>query len=139
MTVAIVVPLFSPADDVVGRLRSLAVHFTVVAVDDSPAGTEQSIIDRLSSAGVVVLRHRHNRGIAAALNTGVEHVTSFVGSTAVLTLDQDSYADREYIDAAAALLEADPSAGLQVYPQKLNNEPQVRAWPAQGMAGTRAE
>lgn len=123
MTTAAVVPLFAPSEDVVDRLTDLAKHTRVVVVDDSPDLTEESLLARLTARGVVVLRHERNRGIAAALNTGIAHVTQDHRITSILTLDQDSTAPRHYIEAAETLLSTEP-LGL-VYPHMLNGEPQV--------------
>ncbi|MBC2931652.1 glycosyltransferase [Nocardioides sp. zg-1228] len=126
MTSAVVVPLFDPSAEVVSRLVDLARHRPVVAVDDSPEVTDRSVLAQLAHQGVVVLRHERNRGIAAALNTGIAHVAKNDLITAILTLDQDSFASLAYVAAAEALL-SNAHLGL-VYPHMLDAEPQVGAW-----------
>jgi rhamnosyltransferase len=86
-----VVPAYDPRPGLVDLVGDLVAQVQdVVVVDDgSGVGTAQAIWSGCRSAGATVLHHEGNRGIAAALNTGVAWAAG-VGADAVLTVDQDS-------------------------------------------------
>ena len=57
----------------------------VVVVDDgSPSG--QELLDAAAELGAHLVRHDTNRGIAAALNTGIRSAVATDGTVAVLTV-----------------------------------------------------
>lgn len=85
------------------------VDAVVVVVDEHPlADATREVLDRCRAAGADVVEHADNRGIGAALNTGVARLHELLpGLTDVLTLDQDSAVPAGYV---AALLEAGATA-----------------------------
>lgn len=122
--VVLVVPLFEPTRCMIERLAQLGTAIDVVAVDDSPDLTDPAILRMFESVNVALLRHEHNRGIAAALNTGINFAISQLGAQTILTLDQDSEMPVDYPKVAFDMLANNPSVGL-VYPEMLNAVPQI--------------
>ena len=100
--VVAVVPAYQPGPNLLELVASLVPQVTrVVVVDDgSPPG--QETLDAAADRGAHVLRHDTNRGIAAALNTGIRSALATDGTVAVLTVDQDSQVPGGYV---AALLD----------------------------------
>ncbi|WP_336856751.1 glycosyltransferase [Sinomonas albida] len=97
--VAIVMPMFSPRRESIDRLQGLAAQARqVILVDDNPA-ENRDWSDALGTApNVRVIRHATNRGIAAALNTGVREVLDAPEIEYVITLDQDSELPTHYVE-----------------------------------------
>jgi len=109
--VGVVVPAFGPGPELVKGVEAALAQasLVVVVVDEDPASTGSDLVlDRCAELGAAVVRHDANRGIGAALNTGVEHLRAHLaGLTHVLTLDQDSAIPEHYVDA---LLDHDRAA-----------------------------
>ena len=109
--VAAVVPAFHPDDRLAALVQDLLRQTggRVVVVDDTGGGPPPS------AAGAVVVRHATNRGIGAALTTGVRRARAeWADLTDVLTVDQDS---RLAPDHVGRLLVADhvaARAGVRV-------------------------
>lgn len=82
--VTVVVPVFGAAERLARCLRPLAGETPVIVVDDgSPDGEAiRAVSERF---GARYVRHRHNRGAAAARNTGLE----LVATPMVAFLDSD--------------------------------------------------
>jgi dolichol-phosphate mannosyltransferase len=67
--------------------RPLVDH--VVVVDD---GSTDSTATEAAAAGAVVLRHEHNRGVGAAIRTGIEHgLAAGIPLTAIMASDDQDY------------------------------------------------
>lgn len=115
--VGAVVTAFNPSAGLLEACRSLVGQVAlVVVVDDGSTRPDDALLDGCAELGAVVVRHGSNRGIGAALNTGVREVRERLGSACdhVLTLDQDSVVPPGYV---AALLRAGRqahAAGLRV-------------------------
>lgn len=109
--VGAVIPAFGPGPELVtGVEAALAqVSTVVVVVDEHPVGADSAVVlARCTALGAVVVAHHGNRGIGAALNTGIEHLRSTIADlTHVLTLDQDSAIPEGYV---AALLDRERAA-----------------------------
>ena len=90
--IVVVIPTFRP-ESPVGPLARAAAHqaMEVVVVDDGTAAP----LDELPE-GVHMIFCRENRGIASALNAGVGRAME-LGATHVLTLDQDSMIDGDFV------------------------------------------
>jgi rhamnosyltransferase len=70
--VAAVVTAFRPGPGLVDLVRSLAPQTgRVVVVDDGSGPAADAVLADAETAGAQVVRHDRNRGIAAALNTGI--------------------------------------------------------------------
>ncbi len=86
----------------------------VVVVDDgSPAGSEE-LFAELRAEGVTVVTQPSNKGIAAALNTGIVHVRDESEPDYFLTFDQDSLPGPGYVAAAVDTCRRAQLAGLRV-------------------------
>ncbi len=99
MRVVAVIPAYEPGPNLLELVAALVPQVTsVVVVDDgSPSGGET--IDAAAERGARVLRHDTNRGIAAALNTGIHAALTDDGTLAVLTVDQDSQVPSGFVGA----------------------------------------
>ena len=107
--VSAVITWFRPAAEAIEGLRDAARECGyVVVVDNTPLG-EPSLSDSVAPRdAILVLRPGSNRGLAAALNLGVERVPASSG--AVLLLDQDSRLPPGLVGALSAHLQ-DPGVG----------------------------
>ncbi|MDQ6897802.1 MAG: glycosyltransferase, partial [Actinomycetota bacterium] len=107
-----VVPAFHPDAPVVDLAASLIgqVDRVVVVVDGADA-LSGPLRGGLETAGATVVWHAENRGIAAALNTGVGEAPD---AWAVLTVDQDSTVPDGFVDGLRAGWERATAAGLRV-------------------------
>lgn len=110
--VVAVVPAFHPDTPVVDLVASLIgqVDRVVVVVDGADA-LSGPLRGGLETAGATVVWHAENRGIAAALNTGVREAPD---AWAVLTVDQDSTVRDGFVDGLRAGWERATAAGLRV-------------------------
>lgn len=108
--VVAVVPLFEPASAAARGIRLLAEQVDgVVLVDDGSPTDVMAFVESLRLPGVQLVRSPENRGIASALNLGI---ASAIRESAefVLTADQDSVFDADYVRqllAVVASLESD--------------------------------
>jgi rhamnosyltransferase len=119
--VAAVVTAFRPGPGLVGLVRSLAAQTSrVVVVDDGSGPDADAVLDRARAAGAEVVRHPANRGIAAALNTGIAAARApHEGDepahlAAVITFDQDSAVDDGFVATLLATYRDAAGAGLRV-------------------------
>lgn len=105
--VHIVIPAYN-TESSVGHVVAVARRggLPVVVVDD---GSQDRSAAAAEAAGATVLRHPHNRGKGAALQTGFAWSLAR-GATAVLTLDADGQHDPAEIPALLAAHAADPAA-----------------------------
>lgn len=96
-----VISAFRPPADLPERVAALRTQVHgVVVVDDGSASARDLAIEM---EGVELIELPENRGIAAALNVGIERARE-LGATHVLTLDQDSVVPPGYVDSAMASL-----------------------------------
>lgn len=88
----IVIPAYNAEGsigDVVRHAQELQLGLPIVVVDD---GSKDDTAARAAAEGATVLRHTHNRGKGAALQTGFAHCAQ-QGASAVLTMDADGQHD----------------------------------------------
>ncbi|MGD8195582.1 glycosyltransferase [Herbiconiux sp. P18] len=114
--VVAVITAYSPGPRLVDLVRSLTPQVgRVIVVDDgSPAGageTRQALADA-EEAGATVVRHGSNRGIAAALNTGIAAARAVEGARHVVTFDQDSSVEDGLVGALLSTRDAARGAGI---------------------------
>lgn len=110
--VAIVLSAFNPPDDLPERVHDWTQWFgPVVIVDDGSPSPAPGIWDRLTDAGATVLHNPRNMGIAHALNKGIERARDDFDLDWVLTVDQDSAMDRDYVHHAFDALDNDDEPG----------------------------
>jgi rhamnosyltransferase len=114
-TVVAVVSAYNPPSDLVGRVRKLSAQVShIVVVDDGSPNADVGTWRKLSMAGADVLHHSENRGIAAALNTGVNAAFAFQPDAWILTMDQDSELTDGYIANALTTFRQVSAQGLKV-------------------------
>jgi rhamnosyltransferase len=119
--VAAVVTAFRPGAGLPALVRSLVAQAArVVVVDDGSGPDADAVLDEARAAGAEVVRHEANRGIAAALNTGIAAARAprdDAGSAhlaAVVTFDQDSTVDEGFVAALLGTSRDAAGAGLRV-------------------------
>jgi rhamnosyltransferase len=113
-SVVAVVPAYDPGShlaELVGTLAAQVSH--VVVVDDGSSGDRRPF-EAAAERGADVVRHDTNRGIAAALNTGVRAGLATGEPVAVLTVDQDSEVPEGYVPALLDAWEHQEAAGVRV-------------------------
>ena len=116
--VSAVIAAFRPGPELlVGVEAVLAqVAAVVVVVDEHPlSDSTRALVDQCRAVGAEVVAHTANRGIGAALNTGVARSVELLpGLTDVLTLDQDSAVPAGYVAALLDARGAARDAGVRV-------------------------
>ena len=105
--VAAVIPVYRPdLDDLLTLAGDLtAAGIPLVVVDDGSPCTTDPALRRVAAEGATVVRHRANRGIARSLNDGLRFAAEH-GSAWLLTIDQDSRIDADYVEAMVAAADA---------------------------------
>lgn len=92
----VVVPAFNEEgiiQDVIREIRD-AKYANIIVIDD---GSDDNTQKRAQSEGVIVLRHKINRGYGAAVKTGIEAAKS-LGADIVVTVDGDGQHDPKNIE-----------------------------------------
>lgn len=115
--VGAVVTAFGSGTSLVTACTSLADQTDlVVVVDDGSPDPDEHVLALCAATGAVIVRHRTNRGVAAALNTGVAELRERLGGrmTHVITLDQDSVLPPGYVAALLAAEREARATGLRV-------------------------
>ena len=92
----VVFPVHNEAATLADVLARVPAGWDAVVVDDGSTDGSADIAER---AGAVVLRHERNRGLGAAVRTGLEHAN---GSSVMAFLDADGEYDPAQLDALAA-------------------------------------
>lgn len=111
-----VVTAYRPGRSLPAAVRSVRSQVDrVVVVDDGSPAAHAAVLDEVVALGATVVRHEVNRGIGAALNTGVREARSSASSpTHVLTMDQDSELTDGFVAQLVAAEQAALSAGVAV-------------------------
>lgn len=110
-TVATVVSVFNPDDDVVANVRALLEQTPhVVVVDDGSTRPRPDLLESLSACGAAIIRLEANSGIASALNHGIKHARTLWDDSWIMTMDQDSRLGSSYVDLALSALVHHPSS-----------------------------
>ena len=116
--VGAVVAAFHPGHELLVAVESVVgqVEVVVVVVDEHPVSEQsRTVLEACTHAGARVVEHGANRGIGAALNTGVAQVLAHQSPVSdVLTLDQDSAVPPGYVAALLAARSAAEDAGVRV-------------------------
>ena len=123
--VVAVIPAYEPGPNLVDLVRCLSEQVTTVVVVDDGSPTWPDIPERAA----VVVRHDSNRGIAAALNTGIREALTDADALAVLTVDQDSQLPARFVRHLLDTWRDAESAGVRVglvAPQKVTGQPDQR-------------
>jgi len=123
----VVIPAFNE-ERFIGSVVIRAQKYTekTIVVDD---GSSDATADIAESAGAIVLRHTHNQGKGAALNTGLRYARELEPDI-VITLDADGqHMPEELVYVAAPILldEADIVVGSR-YLDKKSHVPRHRVW-----------
>ena len=109
---------FAPGPELVAGVEAVRgqVAAVVVVVDEHPVSdATREVVERCRTAGADVIEHPANRGIGAALNTGVARLHEQRGDLSdVLTLDQDSAVPEGYVATLVAAGAAARTAGVAV-------------------------
>ncbi|MGC1870147.1 MAG: glycosyltransferase family 2 protein [Acidobacteriaceae bacterium] len=114
--VGAVVVSYHPSPELLRNIEILATQVGhVVVVDNTSSTSPQAVIDALEQrGGCTVIRNGKNRGIATALNLGVQRAIS-LGCEWIVTFDQDSCIGNGYMDGLiAACVESNNPAKIGV-------------------------
>lgn len=111
----------------------------VVVVDDgSTEPRAREVLTACAQAGARISRHPGNRGVAAALNTGVTVALELQpDAAAVLTLDQDSWVGAGYVGSLLTAWRQARAVGLKVglvAPERVTGLPTQRSAYRAGVA-----
>ena len=113
MNTTVVLPAYNEAHNLPAVLERLLAVFAalcygegqVIVVDDGSSDDTAAVADRFAATGrVIVLQHEKNRGLAAALRTGLVAASSRDG--VVVTMDADDSHDPALIPALLAGIES---------------------------------
>lgn len=114
-SVVAVIPAYGPPKALPGLVEALARQVDAVVVVDDGSSAGHEVLGECADLGAEVVSHACNRGIAAALNTGVAQAFSRQPSPgAVLTVDQDSQVSAGYVAALVAAWQAARQAAVPV-------------------------
>lgn len=116
-TIAAVFSLFNPDSSVVSNVELVLKQVnTVIVVDDGSTADISGVLDQLQTLGCLVHRMESNSGIAAALNAGISTALSTVSvqPDLILTMDQDSTLNVDYVATLIKAYESAQKADLQV-------------------------
>lgn len=110
-----VVPLFRPDGQCLEGIRRLADQVAhVVLVDDGSPEDPAPLVGLLGRANVRLVRLGANHGIARALNEGIRIALDELAAGHVLTMDQDTVLDPDYVRSARRALGLLRDGGLAV-------------------------
>jgi rhamnosyltransferase len=114
--VVAVISAFNPGPSLLDACASLrAQTASVTIVDDGSTADVTEILDACAATGCQIVLLGQNSGIAAALNAGVEAALDGTpGAEFVLTLDQDSTLQGDYVERVVAAYDAATAAGVRV-------------------------
>jgi rhamnosyltransferase len=114
--VVAVISAFNPGPALLDACLSLLPQTaSVTIVDDGSTADVAEVLDSCAAAGCQVVLLGRNSGIAAALNAGVDAAFEATPSADfVITLDQDSTLQDDYVARATAAFEAAAAAGIRV-------------------------
>lgn len=116
--VGAVVAAFHPGHELLTGVEAVIgqVAAVVVVVDEHPVSdATREMLTSVQEAGADVVEQPANRGIGAALNTGVARLQDLLPDlTHVLTLDQDSAVPERYVSAMLDAGETAADAGVRV-------------------------
>ncbi len=124
--VAAVVSVFNPAAAAVENVRWLLRYVSqVVVVNDGSTAEVSTLLGEMEALGAVVISLGANSGIAAALNTGIQAARTRWAPEWVVTMDQDSRFNGDYIRQAlgAEKSSRDPETVAMVCAQLHNGVP----------------
>jgi len=128
--VAAVVPAYQPGPNLSALVRSLIPQSSPVVVVDDGSPTTSDPLDTVAELGAQIVRHDTNRGIAAALNTGIRAALAAEDVLAVLTVDQDSEAAEDLVATLIDTWAEAERSGLRVglvAPEHVTRLPDQRA------------
>lgn len=111
-----VITAFEPTSSLLDALTSVMDQVDAVVVVDDGSRSERAerILAAARDKGAVVVRHGDNRGIGAALNSGVSALDSIGSVSAILTVDQDSVIPAGYVGDLIAAGGAAESDGVPI-------------------------
>lgn len=124
MRTIVIIPAYNEEQTVGTVVRSVREHIPDVFVVDD--GSSDATGDRARAAGAVVVRHCVNRGLGAALGTGIAAALR-AGADAVVTLDADGQHDPTEIAVVVASIAAG-TADLTVGVRSFAGAPLHRRW-----------
>ena len=113
--VVVVIPTYRPSAALADLVQEvLAQNYAVLISDDASPVTADPILRQVAAeSGVQVIRHHKNAGIARGLNHGLSAAVEN-GAEFLLTLDQDSQIQPEFIDGLLDAWNDSPTSNVGV-------------------------
>jgi dolichol-phosphate mannosyltransferase len=135
---AVVIPCFNVAAHIEAVVQSLPPHVrTIICVDDGSADDSAIVIDRLGDDRIQLLRHSENRGLGAAMATGLRHAL-WLGADVIIKMDGDGQMNPAYLSALVMpllLAEADYTKGNRFHDEAaLRQMPPIRRFGNLGLS-----
>lgn len=96
-SVSVVIPAYNPTEMLLNTVEELVASASMIIVDDGSTQDMALLYARCKAAGATIIELDSNKGIAAALNCGINFALKS-GCTHVLTLDQDTTLIGNYIE-----------------------------------------
>ncbi len=110
--ISVVMPVFNVAPYVKDAVQSVLdqtyTDFELIAVDDGSSDQSVEILESFSDGRIRIIRHEHNRGVAAARNTGI----SAAEGEFLAFLDADDLMVPSRLENQLAFMNRDPSIAL---------------------------
>lgn len=109
--VSVIIPYFNRADTIDDTLKSLVaqtfLNFETIIVDDY--SSDPVSIEKLKTfKNIRIIRHKINKGVATARNTGIKQAKGKY----IICLDSDDMLDPTFIEKATLALELNPDVAL---------------------------
>jgi glycosyltransferase involved in cell wall biosynthesis len=106
-SIAVVIPAYRVASLITGVIARVppAVHHIIVVNDASPDNL-QEVLQHIPDQRLIVLRHQANRGVGAAMKTGVTRALE-LGADIIVKVDGDGQMDPQLLPQLVAPIVAD--------------------------------
>ena len=114
-TVVALVTVYRPDEGIFESLEAIQRNCpTVIVIDDGSSSDYDLMLDRIEKSVDLLVRQTANSGLAKALNVGIETAIEKYQATHVVTFDQDTQPDDDYLAEALKALDAATVAGMDV-------------------------
>ncbi len=113
--VSVIIPAFNPPKTIIQFINELKTGGIqkIVVVNDGSSKEHKELFNKISEQGATVLNHPINRGVGAAIKTGIAYVEqNHLSSIGVITVDCDGQHSSSDTIMMAGLLKENPTAAI---------------------------